>query len=114
LEIYNLTKNFPREEIYGITSQIRRSSVSIPANIAEGCAKSSNADFARFLQISLGSTHETDYLLLLSMELNYIDIETYKPIYNQINEVKAMLLALHKKVKPAEKNTLNSKPSTLN
>ncbi len=66
LRMYELTSQFPREEIYGLTSQIRRACASIPTNIAEGCGRKSSADFARFLQIAMGSASETEYLILLA------------------------------------------------
>lgn len=99
LFIYRLTNAFPKEEQYGLTSQLRRASVSIPTNIAEGCGKFTQKDFANFLQISLGSSHETEYLILLSFELKYIDETIYKSLNQAINEVKAMLISLIKKVR---------------
>ncbi len=99
LIIYELTKSFPKEEQYGITSQLRRASVSIPTNIAEGSGKFTQKDFANFLQISLGSSHETEYLILLSFDLKYINEYDYKNLNQSINEVKAMLISLIKKVR---------------
>ena len=63
LKIYKVTEKYPREELYGLISQIRRAAVSIPTNISEGCVGSSDADFARFLYITLGSTSELEYLI---------------------------------------------------
>lgn len=71
--IYLFTKNLPREELYGITSQIRRAAVSIPTNIAEGCGRVSDSDFKRFLQYSMGSACELEYLLLVSLDLSFLD-----------------------------------------
>lgn len=99
LTIYNLTKSFPKDEQYGITSQLRRASVSVPTNIAEGCGKFTQRDFAHYLQISLGSCHETEYLTLLAFDLNYIHEEDYKTLNQSINEVKAMLISLIKKAR---------------
>ncbi|MCE2958930.1 MAG: four helix bundle protein [Bacteroidota bacterium] len=99
LIIYELTKSFPKEEQYGITSQLRRASVSIPTNIAEGSGKFTQKDFANFLQISLGSSHETEYLILLSFDLKYINEYDYKNLNQSINEVKAMLISLIKKIR---------------
>jgi len=98
LIIYNETKVYPKEELFGLTSQIRRSAISIPANIAEGCGRYSNKDSCHFFQIALGSLHETDYLLL-SKDLGYIKEETYETINKQISEVKAMLIGLIKRIK---------------
>jgi four helix bundle protein len=99
LNIYRLTKIFPKEEIYGLTSQLRRASSSIPANIAEGCGKSSKLDFARILEISLGSANETDYFMLLAKDLNYLNQEDYGKAENQINKIKAMLINLIQQVR---------------
>ena len=65
LKIYSLSRNFPKDELFGLVSQIRRASSSIAINIAEGCGRGSDADFARFLQISMGSASETEYLIML-------------------------------------------------
>ncbi len=73
LAVYDLTKSFPREEVYGLTSQFRRAAVSIPANIAEGFRKKSKADKARFLNISEGSLEECRYYLILAHDLKYLD-----------------------------------------
>jgi four helix bundle protein len=99
LSIYQLTKSFPKEEQYNLTSQIRRAALSIPTNIAEGSGKFTNSDFAKFLQIALGSTHEVEYLLLFSYELKFIDQKDYETISSEIGEVKAMLIALIKKIR---------------
>jgi len=78
LEIYRATENFPREELYGLTGQIRRASASIPANIAEGCGKDGDADFARFLQIARGSASELEYHLLLVKDLGFLEQNNYE------------------------------------
>ncbi len=94
LSIYKASSNFPKEEIYSLTNQLRRASASIPANIAEGCGKKSQADLANFLNISLGSANETEYFLILSKDLNYLTEEQFTILSNSINEVKAMLISL--------------------
>jgi len=99
LDVYCLTRDFPSEEKYGITSQIRRAAASIPTNIAEGCGRSSDKDFARFLQMSYGSVNEVDYLLLLAKDLLILGSELYERINNNLVEVKKMLAALIRKVK---------------
>jgi four helix bundle protein len=99
-EIYNLTKAFPKEEIYGLTSQIRRSAVSIPANIAEGCVKNSDNDFNRFILIALGSASELEYYIFLSEELNLIDEAKAEQLTIKIEEVKKMLISFSKRLKP--------------
>ena len=91
LDVYRATGAFPREELYGLTSQIRRAAVSIGANIAEGAGKSSRPDFARFLQIGLGSASELEYHLLLSRDLDYLEPESYQTLLSQVSEVKKML-----------------------
>lgn len=74
-------------------------SSSVPANIAEGCGKQTKADFAKFLNIALGSANETEYFLILSRDLNYIDDESFKILSKEVNEVKAMLINLITKVR---------------
>ena len=98
LEIYTLTKTFPKEEQFALTSQIKRASYSIAANIAEGCGKRSAADFTRFLNISLGSANETEYYLILAKDLHLIEIADYNRLYALVNEVKAMLISFIRKV----------------
>lgn len=98
LSVYKETKVFPKEEVYGITSQLRRAVASIPANIAEGCAKNSDKEFNRFLQIAMGSLNESEYFLFLSKELNYLGEEDYIKMSGQLDIVKAKLINLQKKV----------------
>ncbi|MDQ3005300.1 MAG: four helix bundle protein [Chloroflexota bacterium] len=96
LAIYKATKEFPKEELYGLTSQIRRSSMSIPTNIAEGCGRNTDADFARFLQMAMGSASETEYQLLLSLDLGFLNKEQYDKLNPDVTEVKRMLASLLK------------------
>ena len=98
LACYEATKTFPREEIFGLVSQIRRSGSSIPANIAEGCGRSGNAELHRFLQIAMGSASELEYHLLLSRDLRYLKTEVYERMHPQVEEVKRMLASLLRKV----------------
>ena len=87
LEIYKLTKDFPKEELYGLASQLKRASVSICSNIAEGSGKGSRLEFRRFINISIGSAKEVEYQLLLSKDLGYISIQTYDRINNLVSKV---------------------------
>lgn len=99
VEVYKATKSFPKEEIYGLTSQLRRASSSIAANIAEGCGKNTKNDFANFLNISLGSSNEAEYFVLLAKDLEYLSVSVYEVLSKLINEIKAMLIALIGKVR---------------
>lgn len=99
LEVYRVTEAFPKAELFGLTSQIRRAGVSIPANIAEGCGRDTDADFARFLQIAMGSASELEYHLLLAHDLGFFQKATYEEISNKTTEVKQMLTAFIKKLK---------------
>jgi four helix bundle protein len=99
LKTYEVTKPFPKEELYGLTSQLRRAAASIPANIAEGCGKKSNQELAHYLNIALGSSNESEYLLLLAKDLNYLHNENFEKLNLLINEVKGMLIALITKVR---------------
>ena len=99
VKVYKETQTFPTTETYGLTSQIRRASYSIPSNIAEGCGKLTSADFVRFLQIALGSSNEAEYFLILSKDLSYITEEQFSSMEKDINEIKAMLISLIQKVR---------------
>ena len=99
LMIYNLTKNFPKEERFGVTSQLRRAALSVPTNIAEGCGKFTQKDFANYLQIAFGSAQEAEYLAFFSSKLGYLNESDFKQANDQLNEVKAMLISLLNKVR---------------
>ena len=107
LEVYKISQSFPVSETYGLTSQIRRCCASIPSNIAEGCGKMTPLDFANFLQIALGSSNETEYFLILSKDLKYLSEEKFTDLEKLINEVKAMLISLIKKVREKKLTTYN-------
>lgn len=102
LKIYGVTKTFPVEELYGLKSQMRRASVSIPTNIAEGCGRNSDAELARFLEIAMGSASELEYLVLLSKDLNFFDDVVYNDLTAEIIEIKQMLTTLIKKLRVSE------------
>ncbi|MDR2621701.1 MAG: four helix bundle protein [Dysgonamonadaceae bacterium] len=92
-EIYSSTNKFPKSEQFGLTSQMQRAAVSIPANIAEGSAKSSNKDFSRFLEISLGSACELETLVIIAGELNYVENEVFNSMENRIQELLRMIVS---------------------
>jgi four helix bundle protein len=94
LAVYKATESFPKEELYGLTSQMRRAAISIPSNIAEGTGRGSDPELARFLQIALGSAHEVEYQALLARDLGCLNEEYYQKLYQQIEEVKRMLNGL--------------------
>jgi four helix bundle protein len=98
LEIYPLTARYPTEERFGLVSQLRRAAASVPSNIAEGSKKATNADYARYLNIAEGSLAETEYLVILSRDLGYIDAPTVEPIFGRIADLARMLHALRMKV----------------
>ncbi len=97
--IYQATSVFPRDELFGLTSQIRRASVSIPANIAEGCGRERNAELAHFLQIASGSARELEYHLLLSHDLQFLSNQSYEHLDKLVGEVRKMLITLIKKLR---------------
>jgi four helix bundle protein len=98
LLIYKATVKFPKEEIYGLISQIRRSCISIPANIAEGCGRSGEAELNRFMKIAMGSASELEYHLLLAHDLDYLKSEDYKQLVAEVSEIKRMLTAYVRKL----------------
>jgi len=102
-KIYEITKSFPKEELFGITSQIRRASVSIACNIAEGHARNSTGEFKQFIGISKGSLAETETLIFLSKELNLITNEIYTEIDSICTEISKMLSGLLKSLTPTLK-----------
>jgi len=94
LEVYASSQAFPSRELYGITSQLRRACVSIAANIAEGCGRGSDRDFARFLQIAMGSACEAEYFLLLTRDLHMLGAVPHQHLWERLIEVKKMLASL--------------------
>ena len=99
LDVYAASKAFPRDEIFGLTSQMRRASASIGMNIAEGCCRKGDAEMARFLQMAMGSASELEYQFLLAHDLEYLSNPAYECLTLQVVEVKKMLSSLVQKVK---------------
>lgn len=99
LKIYSLSRNFPKDELFGLISQIRRASSSIAINIAEGCGRGSDTDFARFLQISMGSASETEYLIMLCADLEYVPNDSKETLLLEVQELKMMLASLIKTIR---------------
>jgi len=99
LAIYQKTRGFPREEIYGLTSQMRRASASIGANIAEGCGRRSDPEMNRFIQIARGSVSELEYHLLLARDLRFLSVEEFEDLEAKVFEVQRMLASLSQRLK---------------
>lgn len=99
LAVYEVTRSFPRDEQFGLTSQIRRSCSSIGANLAEGCGRNGDAEFARFCSIAMGSASELEYHLLLARDLKMIKPSDYESLSQSATELKRMLTGLTQKVR---------------
>lgn len=91
LEVYQATQSFPKEEMYGLTSQVRRAAASVPANIAEGCGRETETELARFLDIAGGSANELEYHLLLARDLGYLDRAAHDRLNGIVVETRRML-----------------------
>lgn len=99
LATYKATEGFPKQELYSLTNQIQRAAVSIPANIAEGCGKDSDAELKRYFTIAMGSASELEYLLLLAHDLGYLQAKVYQSIQTELVETRKMLNAFIQKLK---------------
>ena len=99
LKVYLATQGFPREELYGLTTQMRRSSASIPTNIAEGCGRNSKAETIQFLNIARGSLSELEYQLILAHDLHYLDANSYFELPSERVEMRRMLYAFIQRLK---------------
>jgi len=99
LDVYNASRSFPRDELYGLTSQMRRASASIGANIAEGTCRQSDGEFGRFLHIAIGSASELEYHLLLARDLHILPSNDYERLSGGVVEVKRMLASLIRSLK---------------
>ena len=98
VEVYRMSTSFPHEERFGLTAQLRRAVISVPANIAEGSKRQGNADYSRFLNIAQASLAETEYLLLLAGDLGYSQPRFTGPLLQEIDKISRMLSALRAKV----------------
>ena len=97
LHVYDITKQmFPKNEMFALTSQIRRASSSVACNIAEGCGRRTNADFSRFLQIAIGSCSEVEYQILLAKDLGYIDEDSFDSLTNEVVLLRKMIIIFQK------------------
>jgi four helix bundle protein len=98
LAIYQLTRKFPKEEMYGLSSQVRRASASIGANIAEGCGRRSDPEMKRFVQIARGSASELEYHLLLARDLQLLTVDEFKDLEAKVFEIQRMLASLSQRL----------------
>jgi len=99
LKMYQATTSYPKNELYGLTSQSRRAATSIPTNLAEGCGRKGDAEFARFVQIAMGSACELEYLLILANDLGYLKHDDSDALSADVIEVKQMLSGLLQKLR---------------
>jgi four helix bundle protein len=99
VNLYQLTNQFPKNELFGIVTQIRRSAVSIPSNVAEGFGRRYDKEFIRFLQIAMGSIFELQTQILISLKLNFINQDTYRIIHSDTRELELILKTLIEKLK---------------
>ena len=98
LAVYHSTATFPKSEMFGLASQMRRAAASIPSNIAEGCGRDGDGDLGRFLQIASGSASELEYQLVIARDLKYVAPEDFKSISNRVDEVSRMLTSFRQRV----------------
>ena len=99
LDVYKVSKSFPKDELFGLTSQVRRAASSIPTNIAEGCGRASNKDYAHFLQIAIGSASEVEYELLLAHDLEYINDEAFNKLTSETIAIRKMIIKYQSELK---------------
>lgn len=97
-DVYKMTERFPKEETYGLVSQLRRAALSIPTNIAEGCGRESRKELKRYLVIASGSAAEVEYLLYFAKDIGYIDVENYAQLEQRILEIKRTLTSYKNKI----------------
>lgn len=97
--VYKSSKNFPKEELFGLTSQIRRSAISIPSNVAEGSGRRTEKEFNRFLDIALGSSFELETQLIIAHELEFLSDENFLHLNTELDEEQKMIIGLQKSLK---------------
>ncbi|PTN10226.1 four helix bundle protein [Mangrovibacterium marinum] len=97
-KVYKTTRNFPREELFGLTSQIRRSAISIPSNFAEGFGRKGNNEFLRFIRIAIGSLYECQTQLEIAFNIEYLEMQKFEELFEQSREIEALLRGLEKKL----------------
>ena len=98
-EVYRLSRRFPKEETYGLTSQIRRCGVSVPSNIAEGCGRNSTSDYVRFLRMAMGSLYELQTQAEIARNLGYLDDDAFEGMYASSREIERMMSSLIRQLK---------------
>lgn len=108
IEIYKVTSRFPREEVYGLTSQMRRSAVSVPSNIVEGCARGSDAEYMHFLDIAFGSLKELHYQFSLSVKLGFTEEDCSLDLEPKFDECEKVLASLIRKLRKNSKRTIGA------
>ncbi len=96
---YQITQKFPKEELFGLTSQIRRSAISLPSNIAEGYGRESNKEFSRFINIAISSLFEFQTQIEIAKNINYLNENEFKNLYDETRELEAMIISFSKKLK---------------
>jgi four helix bundle protein len=104
VKVYQLTKRFPDDERFGLTSQVRRSAASIGANLAEGCGRGGEQEFARFVQIAMGSASEVKYHLLLAKDLGFLAQVDFTSLTESVQEIKRMLASLQRAAREQLRN----------
>ncbi len=103
LALYRATDTFPKHEVFGLSSQIRRAGASVPTNLAEGCGRWGDGDMGRFIQIAMGSASEVAYLILLARDLSYLPAHEYAHLAVEMDEVRRMLTVFYKRVRTSKK-----------
>lgn len=98
-QVYKATQGFPKDEVFGLTSQLRRCCISIPSNIAEGYGRASNTEFIRYLNIATGSLYELQTQIEIALNINYITTETFNSLYDDSRELEIMLVSFTNKIK---------------